>query len=345
LLLGWQTGGAVDVNALSSDASTPLDTLLDAQLLDAAADDVRACEMALRAAGGVRGSREGASSRSQAQRDSAGADDNTTPTQRLARQFAAMPAARQLEQLDRWVAVFSTSTDAAGTDAAASVALSVPTARALQHIRAAAELRLHADLDDVIMRLLDDDEWQDLMRQPAVRSAVEAVQSDPKNVVRWQEHPDCMQALEQLRRLQHFCKPRGLKTSLTTLLRTADNTAESVRKQCASKRDAARNAIEAARADILNAASMAAEHLLAPPTPSVSEIQAVTETDAPPSSEEPVQDVGVSFKSRLWDEMRSALVQSLLSAAVALAVVTLVSRIMSVTQRAGRADTALSEEL
>lgn len=353
VLLGWSTGGRVDVNAASADGSTPLDLVLDAQLSDDAADDVRECERMLRAAGGIRRSNAAQSAGSAASAPpSDTGPDNTTPEERLARRFAAMPAGRQLEQLDRWVAAFSSSTTAAGTDTAASAALQVPTVRALEHIRAAGELRLHADLDDVVVRFLEDDEWQDLMRQAAVRAAVEAVQADPKNVTKWQEHPDCMQALEQLRRLQHFCKPRGLKTSLTTLLRTSDNTPHAVRQRAAEKRSAARNAVEAARADILKVAasqgerSAAAPPAVAPapvPPTATPEIQSVQAAAPPPARAPPPEEV--SFKQRLWLEMRAAVLRSLLSAAVAMAVVALVSRVLNTTRdSATGANAGMDEE-
>ena len=332
LLLGWRTGGKADVNALTYEGATPLDMLLDVQTPPGGdADlsrDVAACEVALKAAGGRRStSTQTAPPPSSDSSDSA---DDVSPTQRLARRFAAMPAARQLEQLDRWVAVFSASADAAATDAAATVALSVPTETALKHIQAAGELRLHADLGDVVLRFLEDDEWQDLMRQPAVRAAVEAVQADPKNVTRWQEQSECMQALEQLRRLQHFCKPRALKTSLASLLLSADNTPQAVRQQCAARRQAARNAIEAARADILQAATgigSAATTVAAPVTPSHTPPPepAVAPPVAPPADEATAAPL-MSLKQRLWQEVRSVALRSLLSALAAWLIVRAMSR-------------------
>jgi hypothetical protein len=333
LLLGWRTGGKADVNALTYEGATPLDMLLDVQMPPGGdadlARDVAACADALKAAGGRRSS--STHSAPPPPSDGAASADDATPTQRLARRFAAMPAARQLEQLERWVAVFSSSADAASTDAAATVALSVPTEAALKHIQAAGELRLHADLGDVVLRFLEDEDWQELMRQPAVRAAVEAVQADPKNVTRWQEQSECMQALEQLRRLQHFCKPRALKTSLASLLLSADNTPQAVRQQCAARRQAARNAVDAARADILQVATRDSS-----PTPTTAAVPVAPSPTPPseppvappvalPADEAPV-DSSVSLKQRLWREVQSVALRSLVSALVAWLIVRAMSR-------------------
>ena len=335
LLLGWRTGGQADVNAVTAEGATPLDMLLDAHMPgddDALARDVAACADALKAAGGHRSSStQNAPPRSDNGAASGDADD-ASPTQRLARRFAAMPAARQAEQLERWVAVFSSSAEAASTDAAATVALSVPTEGALKHIQAAGELRLHADLGDVVLRFLEDDEWQALMRQPAVRAAVDAVQADPKNVTRWQEQGECMAALEQLRRLQHFCKPRGLKTSLASLLLSPDNTPQAVREQCAARRQAARNAIDAARADILQAAAGggASATVAAPVAPPHTPPPAAL---PPPVASPPVAapadeaTAAPSLRQRLWREVQSVALRSLLSALVAWLIVRAMPRL------------------
>jgi ankyrin repeat protein len=220
LVLGWRDGGAADVDARAADGSTPLDCAAAAAAAGDAPEEAAACEAALRARGARRGAdikpSSSAAAAATAAADVASYDDAT----REACAFAALPPGAQARQLERWAAACAAPGVAPPP---AAPPAGVPSAAAA-HLHAAGLLRLDAELDEVVARLLDDDTWQERMADPSVRAAVEEVQADANAVLKWGDNPACMAALGELRRLQAFCKPRGLKTSLPALLRRADNT-------------------------------------------------------------------------------------------------------------------------
>lgn len=81
--------------------------------------------------------------------------------------------------------------------------------------------------------LLENDDWQALLRQPSVRKVVEEIQADPAAVRKWGDVPEAMEAMGELRKLQAFCKPRGLKTNVARLVRTVEVTPEAARARAA----------------------------------------------------------------------------------------------------------------
>ena len=229
LLLGWREGGAAELDARAADGKTALDccALAPPDAADAAAE----CERLLLARGARRGGGlAGGLSPTPASPPPQPAD----PARAAAKAFAALSRDLQSKRLERWA---DAAAAPGGNAASPPPEFPGPGAPAYSHVAAAGALRLDASLDDVTARLLDDDDWQELMASPAVRAAVEEVQADASAVQKWGENAACMAALGELRRLQAFCKPKGLRTSLPALLRRADNTAEDVRermRRCAS---------------------------------------------------------------------------------------------------------------
>lgn len=74
------------------------------------------------------------------------------------------------------------------------------------------------DLAVVLQAFRDDEQFQaDLSRQ-YVREAVDAVRRDPKNVALYTSDPVVMRTLQKLRKLQEFCKMRGLRVGLNQLV-------------------------------------------------------------------------------------------------------------------------------
>jgi hypothetical protein len=225
-----------------------------------AADDAAACEAALLAAGGKRGAQlapqlaTGATTVA----DALAASDGAPAWLAEALQFASMGREKQAAQLERWE---ERAAEALAAAAGAPTTKPPPPpppqlrADAAGHLRAAAELRRASQLDDVIARVLEDDDWQALMRARHVAAAVAAVQADPAAISAWHAQPDCLAALETLRRLQAFCKPRGFKTSLPALLAGPANSAADAIARAAAHRKAADRALDAARAAILDAAA------------------------------------------------------------------------------------------
>jgi hypothetical protein len=220
LLLGWREGGAVDVDAVSADGKTALDCCACAP--PEAANDAAECERLLLARGARRGSAIATASSPPAPVKMPG-----DPARAAAQAFAALSREAQCARLDRW----ADAAAAPGASDAPPVDFPGPGAVAFSHVAAAGVLRLDAALDDVTARMLDDDDWQDLMASPAVRAAVEEVQADANAVRKWGENGACMAALGELRKLQAFCKPKGLRTSLPALLRRADNTVDGARER------------------------------------------------------------------------------------------------------------------
>jgi hypothetical protein len=219
LILGWRDGGAADVDARAADGTTPLDCAAAAAAAGDAPEEAAACEAALRARGARRGADITAAS-SSAGASSADASASVDAATLEARAFAALPPGAQARQLERWAAACAAPGVAPPP---AAPPAGVPLAAAA-HLHAAGLLRLDAELDEVVARLLEDDTWQERMAEPEVRAAVEEVQADANAVLKWDGNAACMAALGELRRLQAFCKPRGLKTSLPALLRRKDNT-------------------------------------------------------------------------------------------------------------------------
>ena len=221
LLLGWREGGTVDVDARSADGKTALDCCACAP--PEAADAAAECERLLLARGARRGSAIATASSPPAAATARRGD----PARAAAEAFAALSRDAQSARLDRW----ADAAAAPGASDAPPPDFPGPGAVAFSHVAAAGVLRLDAALDDVTARMLDDDDWQDLMASPAVRAAVEEVQADANAVRKWGENAACMAALGELRKLQAFCKPKGLRTSLPALLRRADNTADGARER------------------------------------------------------------------------------------------------------------------
>lgn len=242
-------------NALSADGKTPLD-LLDALPPDAQTDRA-ACEALLQKSGGKKAGELSASQRRAAAPPPAPTPDPPPAAQGAlaAQRFAALSASAQREQLERWSSPGEGPLPASGAVPPNASATEPPlppaAATALGDAR---RLLRSCELHEVILRLLEDDGWQRLMASPVVRSAVEAVQADPSAIKAWERVPACMEALAQLRRLQAFCKPRGLRTSLPTLLRSGDNTADGRRARMEAERGAAQAAMQAAREELMRVA-------------------------------------------------------------------------------------------
>ena len=302
LCLGWREGGRVDVNARNADGQTALDL---AMLLssDTGDTDAAACQAALRAAGAKTGAQLPAASAPPPARAPPYVGDVSDPSLAEALRFAALPPARQSEQLIRW----SASPDALP-----------PSVQA--HLRAAAVLRSAADLDDAVLRMLEDDAWQERMANPVVRRAVEAVQADPTAVKLWDEQPECFAALGELRRLQAFCKPRGLKTTLQALLRTGPASVDDARERLHKGRAAAANAIESARIQLLALAQGQGEAPALPTPPPHGAVPAVVAAAATAEDgrAQAMADTSVPMWSwaALGRQARTALLRSALSALI-----------------------------
>ena len=80
------------------------------------------------------------------------------------------------------------------------------------------------------MRLVDDDEFQEDMRDATVRRAVDEVVADFRAVERWR-NARAMRVLDAFRRVQRFCKERGRKIAFADVLVANEREAEAKRAE------------------------------------------------------------------------------------------------------------------
>ena len=81
------------------------------------------------------------------------------------------------------------------------------------------------------MRLVDDDEFQEDMRDATVRRAVDEVVADFRAVERWRGNARAMRVLDAFRRVQRFCKERGRKIAFADVLVANEREAEAKRAE------------------------------------------------------------------------------------------------------------------
>ena len=87
---------------------------------------------------------------------------------------------------------------------------------------AADEAKWQKELALVLEAFRSDDEFQADFQRPHVRTAIEAVRADYREVAHHQNDPVVMRTLNKMRKLQEFCRLRGRKVSMHQLLREGD---------------------------------------------------------------------------------------------------------------------------
>ena len=121
--------------------------------------------------------------------------------------FAELDPETRASRVRAWARAKPNERDAAGVPDASRDALD-----------AHAQLTQEVELRAFLMRLVDDDEFQEDMRDATVRRAVDEVVADFRAVERWRGNARAMRVLDAFRRVQRFCKERGRKIAFADVL-------------------------------------------------------------------------------------------------------------------------------
>ena len=150
--------------------------------------------------------------------------------------FASLPRDEQAKAVRRWATV--------AADARAAERVPVAAWKALD---AHAAVAREVELRDFLMKLIDDDDFQEDMRVAEVKRAVEEVVEDFHNVTKWRTNPRVMSVLDKFRHVQRFCKDRGHKITFADVQIATASEAEERRAHVGRLRKSAEVALERAR--------------------------------------------------------------------------------------------------
>ena len=134
--------------------------------------------------------------------------------------FAELDPETRAARVRAWARTKPNERDAAGVPEASRDALD-----------AHAELTREVELRGFLMRLVDDDEFQEDMRDATIRRAVDEVVADFRAVERWRGDARAMRVLDTFRRVQRFCKERGRKIAYADVLVANEDEAEAKRAE------------------------------------------------------------------------------------------------------------------
>ena len=134
--------------------------------------------------------------------------------------FAELDPETRASRVRAWARAKPNERDAAGVPDASRDALD-----------AHAQLTQEVELRVFLMRLVDDDEFQEDMRDATIRRAVDEVVADFRAVERWRGNARAMRVLDAFRRVQRFCKERGRKIAFADVLVANEREAEAKRAE------------------------------------------------------------------------------------------------------------------
>ena len=148
------------------------------------------------------------------------------------------------------------------------------------------------------MRLVDDDEFQEDMRDATVRRAVDEVVADFRAVERWRGNARAMRVLDAFRRVQRFCKERGRKIAFADVLVANEREAEAKRAELRRLRRGVELALRRAEEAAAAAEEGTRDDIETSQEPETSETTSTSNSNLDDTAREGVWDVQVEERSR-----------------------------------------------
>ena len=147
------------------------------------------------------------------------------------------------------------------------------------------------------MRLVDDDEFQEDMRDATIRRAVDEVVADFRAVERWRGNARAMRVLDAFRRVQRFCKERGRKIAFADVLVANEREAEAKRAELRRLRRGVELALRRAEEAAAAAEEGTRDDIETSEEPETSETTSTSNSNLDVTAREGVWDVQVEERS------------------------------------------------